>query len=71
METTNDDLKSYCLSHEEVESLLKADYGDKIKPVNQGKLQQLRRQQQLEATMQNAFKARRAEMVNVENEKTT
>lgn len=67
METLNDDLKSYCLSHEEVESLLKADYGDKLKPVNHGKLQQLRRQQQRQATIQNTFKARRTEIVQVKD----
>lgn len=48
---TNDGLKRYYLSPEELESMLQTHYGSKIEPVDHGKLQQLRRQQQQRAAM--------------------
>ncbi len=42
MEEIKNDLKSYHLSPDEVETLLQANYGDKIIPVNYAKLKKQR-----------------------------
>ncbi|MBU2703083.1 hypothetical protein Ga0466249_004219 [Sporomusaceae bacterium BoRhaA] len=63
MEKIKNDLKSYTLSTEEVETLLQADYGDKIIPVNHAKLQKQQRDRQRLAAMQDRFKARNTENV--------
>lgn len=61
MEKIKSELKSYSLSQEEVETLLQADYGDKIIPVNHAKLQKQQRDKQRLAAMQNRFKAKNNE----------
>jgi hypothetical protein len=65
---TDNGLKSYRLSPEEVESLLQETYGRKIEPVNQQKLQQLRRHHQQQAAMENAFKSRHTALTSIESE---
>lgn len=42
----NTNIKSYFLSSDEVEALLRADYGGRIQPVDYDKLNKLRREQQ-------------------------
>lgn len=42
----NTNIKSYFLSSDEVESLLLAEYGGRIQPVDYDKLNKLRREQQ-------------------------
>jgi hypothetical protein len=63
MDATNG-VKSYCLSPEQVETLLQADFADRLKPVNYEKLRQLQRQQQRQAAMANMFKNKYAEVIN-------
>lgn len=57
-------MKSYSLGSEEVEALLQADYGDKIRPINEAKLQKQQkqqRQQQYKVALQDRFKAKSTE----------
>jgi len=49
------------LSSEDVEALVQADYGDKVRPVNGAKLQKQQRQLQHMAALQDKFKAGNAE----------
>jgi hypothetical protein len=64
MKKNKSDLKSYSLGSEEVEALLQADYGDKIRPINEAKLQKQQkqqRQQKHKAAVQDRFKAKSTE----------
>lgn len=45
------EIKQYHLTTEEIEAMLQANYGNSIKPVDQGKLQKQRVQLQRQATL--------------------
>lgn len=67
MEKNKDGLKSYSLSSEEIEALLQENYGDKIIPVNQDKLEKQQRSQRQLAAMRNRFIARSNKLENVKD----
>ncbi len=66
MKKAESELKSYTLNPNEVEALLQANYGDKIIPVNQSRLQKQQRDKQRLSAMQNRFKAKNTETESVE-----
>lgn len=67
MEKSKSHLKSYNLSSKEVETLLQADYGDKIIPVNHAEFQKQQGNKQRLAAMQDRLKARSSETENVKD----
>ncbi len=56
-------LKHYHLSLEEIETMLQTQYGSSIQPVDYGKLQKLRKQQQQQAIRNVLFKNKHNELV--------